>query len=91
MGCTIMLTAIRLYDQPCSKMYKIGYIRANRLLTPEFFAIQSMRPQLSPQFVLAVGHLASQLLGEFPLFHFPLSPTPLPQGERGFCLSFTTL
>ena len=77
-----MLSTIRFHNQASTKMYKIDHIGANRLLTPEFFAVQPMRPQVSPESVLAVRHVASQLPDKFMLFHAP-SPQPLSRKGRG--------
>lgn len=79
-----MLAAIGFNNQSHAEMHEINHIRTNGLLTPEFAAIQTMRSQVPPKKGLALCHTASQMLGKLELFHSPLSPTPLPLGERGF-------
>lgn len=71
-----MLAAIRFHDQARAEMHKIDCIRADLLLTPEFLAIQAMRPQMPPQRDFAVG----QVLDERGL----RNGSPLPLRERGW-------
>ena len=79
-----MLAAIRLNDQSSTHMHEIDDVIADRLLAAEFLPVQSMAAQVAPEERLGVGHLPAQLLCELDLFQgFPLSPTPLPRGERG--------
>jgi hypothetical protein len=79
-GSAVVLSAIRFHDQARAEMHEIDDITADWLLTPEFLAIQAMRPQVSPQRGFAVGHVLSQVLDERGWRNGP----PLPRGERGY-------
>lgn len=79
----VVLPTVNFDNDMRSEMHEVGDVRADGLLTTEFLAVQTMRPQMTPEQSFCIGHLLPQSLGEVPCFHQPLSPTPLPQGERG--------
>ena len=77
-----MMATIDLDDQPCAKTHEIGHVRPNRLLAPEFLAIQTMRAQVPPQLGLALGDALPQVPGELQLFHSPLPQPPRRAHDR---------
>jgi len=77
-------------------MYKIYDVRPQGLLAPEAFAVQPVSAQVIPEQLFCVCHVLAEMFCELILIHLaflgwigvfilliPLSPTPLPQGERG--------
>ncbi|ASR43870.1 hypothetical protein BEN78_11285 [Xanthomonas citri pv. mangiferaeindicae] len=77
-----MLTSIRLDDHTRTEMHEVDDIGADGLLPSELLSFKAVGAKVIPEQLLGVGHVAAELSGECALIH-PLSPTPLPRGERG--------
>jgi hypothetical protein len=81
-----MLPTVSFYDDPLFEAYEICNKPADLLLAPEFKPIELLGFQALPQDPFRVGHVPSQILGNFCQVDghsgFPLSLTLSHQGER---------
>ncbi|MDR6991390.1 hypothetical protein J2X52_001488 [Luteimonas sp. 3794] len=77
-----VLTAICFYDHTRTEMHEVDDVRTNRLLAAELLPLEAVGAEMTPEQLLGVGHVSTQLFSKCALIHFP-SPQPLSRKGRG--------
>ncbi len=78
-----MWPAINFNDQVFLYADEIGHIRTNRILPPEFPAVQLSIPQMTPQQPFGIGQAFSQGPSALPGHEPPLTPALSPLRGEG--------